>query len=123
LLQPQRVRRRRTVGDDGASDGDGKLRVGERLRAERFDVCIVDEAGQITLPAALGPLLLADRFVLVGDHLQVCRTAVHVLPHLIRPGGFRMRRLVTMWCRLLVICGTVYARRLVMHRLSPSLAL
>lgn len=45
--------------------------MGDLTRAERFDVCIVDEAGQITLPAALGPLLLADRFVLVGDHLQV----------------------------------------------------
>ena len=36
-----------------------------------FDVCIVDEAGQITLPAVLGPLLRASRFVLVGDHHQL----------------------------------------------------
>ncbi len=36
-----------------------------------FDVCIVDEASQITLPISLGPLLHARRFVLVGDHYQL----------------------------------------------------
>ncbi|BBN05891.1 DNA replication ATP-dependent helicase/nuclease Dna2 [Marchantia polymorpha subsp. ruderalis] len=37
----------------------------------KFDVCIVDEAGQITLPICLGPLRCARRFVLVGDHYQL----------------------------------------------------
>lgn len=41
-----------------------------------FDVCIVDEASQITLPTCLGPLRFAKRFVLVGDH--------HQLPPLVR---------------------------------------
>ncbi|KAI3623330.1 hypothetical protein CBS14141_004113 [Malassezia furfur] len=36
-----------------------------------FDVCIVDEASQITTPTCLGPLRMADRFVLVGDHHQL----------------------------------------------------
>lgn len=36
-----------------------------------FDVCIVDEASQITLPISLGPLLHARKFVLVGDHHQL----------------------------------------------------
>ena len=36
-----------------------------------FDVCIVDEASQITLPTSLGPLLRARKFVLVGDHYQL----------------------------------------------------
>ena len=36
-----------------------------------FDVAIVDEAGQITEPACLGPLRIARRFVLVGDHYQL----------------------------------------------------
>lgn len=36
-----------------------------------FDVCIVDEASQITLPTILGPLLHARKFVLVGDHYQL----------------------------------------------------
>lgn len=37
----------------------------------KFDVCIVDEASQITLPTCLGPLRFADKFVLVGDHFQL----------------------------------------------------
>ncbi|KAK4057444.1 DNA replication endonuclease-helicase Dna2 [Microbotryomycetes sp. JL221] len=37
----------------------------------RFDVCIVDEASQVTLPACLGPLRFANTFVLVGDHNQL----------------------------------------------------
>lgn len=41
------------------------------LRRCDFDVCIVDEAGQITMPAILGPLTKANRFVLVGDHHQL----------------------------------------------------
>ncbi|USW46949.1 Putative PD-(D/E)XK endonuclease-like domain superfamily, DNA replication factor Dna2 [Septoria linicola] len=36
-----------------------------------FDVCIVDEASQITLPIILGPLLHTRKFVLVGDHYQL----------------------------------------------------
>nr|OQO23072.1 hypothetical protein B0A51_09576 [Rachicladosporium sp. CCFEE 5018] len=36
-----------------------------------FDICIVDEASQISLPTCLGPLLHAHRFVLVGDHFQL----------------------------------------------------
>ncbi len=36
-----------------------------------FDYCIVDEASQITLPVCLGPIRMAKRFVLVGDHQQL----------------------------------------------------
>ena len=35
------------------------------LRGRAFDACIVDEAGQITLPAVLGALQLARSFCLV----------------------------------------------------------
>lgn len=41
-----------------------------------FDICIIDEASQITLPTCLGPIRFAERFVLVGDH--------HQLPPLVR---------------------------------------
>lgn len=41
------------------------------LVEEHFDVVIVDEAGQITQPAAIGALMAADAFVLVGDHQQL----------------------------------------------------
>ena len=36
-----------------------------------FDVCVLDEAGQLTQPVALSPLLQARRFVLVGDVRQL----------------------------------------------------
>jgi len=41
------------------------------LRGRVFDVCLVDEAGQLTLPAVLAPLLRARAFCLVGDHYQL----------------------------------------------------
>ncbi|KAL4448106.1 hypothetical protein ABPG75_005325 [Micractinium tetrahymenae] len=41
------------------------------LKDKMFDVCIIDEAGQMVLPAALAPLLKARSFVLVGDHNQL----------------------------------------------------
>ncbi|KAJ7535699.1 hypothetical protein O6H91_12G043000 [Diphasiastrum complanatum] len=41
------------------------------FRNRKFDVCIIDEAGQITLPVTLGPLRCAKTFVLVGDHYQL----------------------------------------------------
>ena len=41
------------------------------LLPERFDVVIVDEAGQISQPALLGALASADSFILVGDHMQL----------------------------------------------------
>lgn len=48
------------------------LGVGTPVLAGRvFDVCIMDEAGQLTLPVALGPLLKARSFCLLGDHQQL----------------------------------------------------
>jgi len=44
------------------------------------DVAIVDEAAQVTVPAILGPLRLARRFVLVGDDCQL--PAVVVCPEI-----------------------------------------
>jgi DNA replication ATP-dependent helicase Dna2 len=41
------------------------------LRETDFDVALVDEAGQLTEPATLAAVGLADRFVLVGDHQQL----------------------------------------------------
>eukprot|EP00884_Botryococcus_braunii_P022765 jgi/Botrbrau1/9172/Bobra.0236s0004.1 len=41
------------------------------LVGRTFDVCIMDEAGQMTLPVALGPLLRARAFCLLGDHFQL----------------------------------------------------
>src|SRR6266516_899534 len=39
--------------------------------ALQFDVAIIDEASQLTVPAILGALRLAKRFILVGDEKQL----------------------------------------------------
>lgn len=41
------------------------------LVSQKFDIVIIDEAGQINQPAILGALMAADNFVLVGDHKQL----------------------------------------------------
>ncbi|KAF4518553.1 hypothetical protein B566_EDAN004297 [Ephemera danica] len=41
------------------------------LRRRKFDVCLIDEATQVPLPATVAPLLSAKRFVLVGDPRQL----------------------------------------------------
>ncbi|KAK9446523.1 DNA replication factor Dna2-domain-containing protein [Limtongia smithiae] len=38
------------------------------LQEKRFDYCIIDDAALSTLPVNIGPLRLADKFVLVGDY-------------------------------------------------------
>lgn len=37
----------------------------------QFDVAIVDEAAQLTVPGILGSLRLARSFILIGDHMQL----------------------------------------------------
>ncbi|XP_027350618.1 DNA replication ATP-dependent helicase/nuclease DNA2 [Abrus precatorius] len=59
----------------------------------RFDVCIMDEAGQTTLPVSLGPLTFASTFVLVGDHYQ--------LPPLVQSAEARENGMgISLFCRL-----------------------
>ncbi|AAS52467.1 AEL218Wp [Eremothecium gossypii ATCC 10895] len=41
------------------------------LRTKNFDYVILDEASQVSLPIALGPIRYGDRFLLVGDHYQL----------------------------------------------------
>src|SRR5207248_3491569 len=41
------------------------------VRNRRFDIAIVDEAGQLTEPLTLGLILRARRFVLIGDDRQL----------------------------------------------------
>jgi len=43
----------------------------EELAGMVFDVCIMEEAGMISLPMALGPLSKASSFILVGDKHQL----------------------------------------------------
>ncbi|KAK5960308.1 bifunctional ATP-dependent DNA helicase/ssDNA endodeoxyribonuclease DNA2 PWA37_002379 [Arxiozyma heterogenica] len=41
------------------------------LRTKDFDYVILDEASQVSLPIALGPLRYGNRFIMVGDHFQL----------------------------------------------------
>ncbi|GCE05583.1 AAA domain-containing protein [Dictyobacter aurantiacus] len=50
----------------GSSGDAGNTNVGFS-----FDVAIIDEAGQLTIPAILGALRFARRFILVGDEKQL----------------------------------------------------
>ncbi|KAI9092990.1 hypothetical protein K1719_027513 [Acacia pycnantha] len=63
------------------------------LANRTFDVCIMDEAGQTTLPVSLGPLMFSSMFVLVGDHYQ--------LPPLVQSAEARENGMgISLFCRL-----------------------
>ncbi|CAN1195509.1 DNA replication ATP-dependent helicase/nuclease JHS1 [Linum perenne] len=63
------------------------------LTNKNFDVCIMDEAGQITFPISLGPLMFSSMFVLVGDHYQ--------LPPLVQSAEARENGMgISLFCRL-----------------------
>lgn len=40
------------------------------MQAQKFDLCIVDDAGTINEPLTLSPILRSDRFVLFGNYVQ-----------------------------------------------------
>lgn len=46
------------------------------LGQRRFDLCVIDEAGQSTEPGVWLPILRSDRIVLAGDHCQLPPTVV-----------------------------------------------
>jgi DNA replication ATP-dependent helicase Dna2 len=47
-----------------------------RLQEMQFDTVIFDEAGQVTLPLALGGLLQAEKAIFIGDHQQMAPVIV-----------------------------------------------
>ncbi len=48
----------------------------EYLKGAKFDLAIIDESSQATIPSALIPISKASRFVLAGDHRQLPPTIV-----------------------------------------------
>lgn len=62
-------------GSVPALDGPGVVGItasgAPRLRGRRFDLVLVDEAGQVHLAHACGVLPLGDRHVFIGDHKQL----------------------------------------------------
>lgn len=63
------------------------------VRDRRFDLCIIDEASQLVEPIALGPILMADAFCLVGDHQQLPPLIVSPVAKAGGMGTSLMRRL------------------------------
>ncbi len=45
--------------------------IGKRCAGLRFDSALFDEAGQMTLPVAIAGMLKADRYIFIGDHMQM----------------------------------------------------
>lgn len=41
------------------------------LTCRKFDYCIMDEASQISEPLSVGPILLAEKFIMIGDYYQL----------------------------------------------------
>ncbi len=73
------------------------------LGQRQFDLCVIDEAGQSTEPAAWIPVTRSDRLVLAGDHQQLPPTVVSrpaqeqgfgvsLLERLIRQDGAHLAR-------------------------------
>jgi superfamily I DNA and/or RNA helicase len=64
------------VGDARIICGTLTGLAGDVLGSRRFDLAVVDEAGQATEPACWLPLVRADRVVLAGDHCQLPPTVL-----------------------------------------------
>ena len=85
------------------------------LRQRRYNVAVLDEAGQATEPAAWVPLLRADKLVLAGDHCQLP-------PTVISPSAAGQGLAVSMMERLVALHGHVIARLLtVQHRMHETI--
>ena len=41
------------------------------LSCMNFDFCVMDEASQINEPLSIGPILLAEKFIMIGDYFQL----------------------------------------------------
>lgn len=53
----------------------------ESIQKVRFDVAIIDEASQATIPSVLIPIAKARKFVLAGDHKQLPPTIISKKAH------------------------------------------
>jgi ATP-dependent RNA/DNA helicase IGHMBP2 len=85
------------------------------LGQRRFDLCVIDEAGQATEPAAWIPVPRSDRLILAGDHLQLPPT---IISRAAQSAGFG----VSLMERLMRQNGAQLARRLgVQYRMHAAI--
>lgn len=86
----------------------------ELLGRRRYDLAVIDEAGQATEPACWLPLLRADKLVLAGDHCQLPPTVVS-------PEAAGKGLAVSLMERVVGVFGETVARRLtVQYRMHAA---
>lgn len=87
----------------------------ELLGRRRYDLAVVDEAGQATEPACWLPLLRADKLVLAGDHCQLP-------PTVLSPEAAGKGLAVSLMERVVGLYGERVARRLtVQYRMHAAI--
>jgi DNA polymerase III delta prime subunit len=87
----------------------------ELLGRRRYDLAVIDEAGQATEPACWLPLLRADKLVLAGDHCQLPPTVVS-------PEAAGKGLSVSLMERVVGLFGEKVARRLtVQYRMHAAI--
>jgi serine/threonine protein kinase len=64
--------------------GTGRLSLGRFLVNGRFDLAVVEEASKAWPTEIIQPLLLADRYLLIGDHKQLPAYGTVGIDHLLR---------------------------------------
>ena len=85
------------------------------LGQRRFDVAVIDEAGQSTEPSNWVPLLRSDKLVLAGDHCQLP-------PTILSREAARQGLAVSLMERLVGHCGEEASRLLtVQHRMHAAI--
>lgn len=82
LLRQERRKRERSLQGDLISKAEIVACTlstggGKRLKGQKFDLAVVDEAGQSLLPEMLIAPLLARKLLLVGDHFQLPPTVMN----------------------------------------------
>jgi len=88
---------------------------GDVLGPRRFDLAVVDEAGQATEPACWLPLVRADRVILAGDHCQLP-------PTVLSPEAGERGLAVSLMERVVGLYGPAVARRLtVQYRMHAAI--
>lgn len=82
LLRQERRKRERSLQGDLIAKAQIvactlSTAAGKKLKGQKFDLAVVDEAGQSLLPEILVTPLLAKKLLLVGDHFQLPPTVMN----------------------------------------------
>lgn len=82
------------------------------LTCIKFDYCIMDEASQVSEPLAVGPILLAEKFIMIGDYYQLNPLVKSILAEKKGMGYSLFEKL----CKKNPECATVLKKQYRMNR-------